>query len=231
MKSRLVVPDPKTRSLDICSTGWRAIERGGSHETSRIFAGAVIGERFGFFMGFFASCRSARNQTGANTRKQVDVTNEQLLAASAVNSWKLIIGRIDQGLAALSDEKLQTQVAPGKNRLFYLLGHLTAVHDRLFTMLSIGERLHPELDDSFITNPDKGSNDSITASDLRAAWTEINSKLTAAFEKFTPAEWLQKHAAVSDEDFAKDPSRNRLAVVLSRTNHASFHTGQIVLAK
>jgi DinB superfamily len=211
---------------------WRAIERGGSHETSRIFAGAVIGERFGFFMGLFASCRSARNQTGANTRKQVDVTNEQLLAASAVNSWKLIIGRIDQGLAALSDEKLQTQVAPGKNRLFYLLGHLTAVHDRLFTMLSIGERLHPELDEPFLTNPDKGGGrDPITAVDLRAAWSEINSKLTAAFERFTPAEWVQKHTAVSDEDFAKDPSRNRLAVVLSRTNHASFHTGQIVLAK
>jgi hypothetical protein len=26
----------------------------------------------------------------------------------------------------------QKQVAPGKNRLFYLVGHLTAVHDRTF---------------------------------------------------------------------------------------------------
>ncbi len=159
------------------------------------------------------------------------MTNEQLLAASAVNSWKLTIGRIDQGLAALSDEKLQTPVAPGKNRLFYLLGHLAAVHDRLITMLSIGERLHSELDEPFVTNPDKGGSDPVTAINLRAAWSEINSKLTAAFEKFTPAEWLQKHTAVSDEDFAKDPSRNRLAVVLSRTNHASFHTGQIVLTR
>jgi hypothetical protein len=36
---------------------------------------------------------------------------------------------------------------------------------------------------------------------------------------------------VSEEDFAKDPTRNRLAVVLSRTVHVSFHTGQAVLAK
>jgi hypothetical protein len=35
---------------------------------------------------------------------------------------------------------------------------------------------------------------------------------------------------VSDEDFAKDPGRNRLAVVPSRTNHMSYHLGQIILA-
>ena len=42
---------------------------------------------------------------------------------------------------------------------------------------------------------------------------------------------LKKHTAVSDEDFSKEPTRNRLAVFLSRTNHASFHTGQIALTK
>jgi hypothetical protein len=59
----------------------------------------------------------------------------------------------------------------------------------------------------------------------------VNKKLTAAFEGFTPQDWLQKHAAVSDEDFSKDPSRNRLAIVISRTNHASYHSGQAVLTK
>jgi hypothetical protein len=43
--------------------------------------------------------------------------------------------------------------------------------------------------------------------------------------------WLKKHTAVSDEDFSKNPTRNRLAVFLNRTNHASFHTGQIALTK
>jgi hypothetical protein len=59
----------------------------------------------------------------------------------------------------------------------------------------------------------------------------VNGKLTDAFERFTAADWLEKHTAVSDEDFAKDATRNRLAVVLSRTNHASFHSGQAILAK
>jgi hypothetical protein len=159
------------------------------------------------------------------------VTNEELLGITALNSWKLVIGRFDKNLMALTDEQLQKQVAPGKNRLFYLVGHLTAVHDRMLPMLGIGERLHPELDEPFITNPDKALADSVSASDLKKAWTEVNHKLTVAFERFTPEDWVQKHTAVSDEDFAKDPTRNRIAVVISRTNHASFHMGQAVLAK
>jgi hypothetical protein len=159
------------------------------------------------------------------------VTNEELLGITALHSWKLVIGRIDQNLAMLTDEQLQRQVAPGRNRLFYLLGHLTAVHDRLFPMLGLGDRLYPELDETYITNPDRALADPVSASDLKKAWTEVNAKLTEAFERFTPVDWLKKHAAVSDEDFAKDPAHNRLAVVLSRTNHASFHSGQAVLAK
>ena len=159
------------------------------------------------------------------------MTNEQLFTITVLNSWKLVIGRFDESLAKLTDEQLQKQVAPGKNRLYYLLGHLTAVHDKLFPLLGLGERLHSELDEAFLSNPDKAHEDPLSAADLRKAWTEVNSKLTAEFERFTPAEWLQKHTAVSDDDFAKDPTRNRLAVVLSRTNHASFHSGQALLAK
>jgi len=159
------------------------------------------------------------------------VTNEELLGVTALNSWKLVIGRFEKHLDMITDEDLQRQVAPGRNRLFYLLGHLTAVHDRMFPLLGLGERLYPGLDTPYITNPDREVTDPISASDLRKAWTEVNRKLTAAFERFTPEDWLQKHTAVSDEDFVKDPTRNRLAVVMSRINHASFHSGQAILAK
>jgi hypothetical protein len=159
------------------------------------------------------------------------MTNEELLGNAALKSWKQILGRFDKDLASLTDEQFQKRVAPGKNRLFYLLGHLTAVHDRLLPMLAVGERLHPELDEAFISNPDGTLADPVSVASLRSAWSEINNKLTAAFDRFTPQDWLHKHTAVSDEDFAADPTRNRLAVVLSRTNHLSFHTGQIVLTK
>lgn len=159
------------------------------------------------------------------------MTNEDFFGSAALHSWKQVIGRFDKALAELSDEQLQRHVSPGRNRLYYLLGHLTAVHDRLFALLDVGERLHPELDEAFITNPDGTMADPLPAAELRKAWSEINARLTAAFEKFTPAHWLRRHTQVSEEDFAKDPTRNRLAVLLSRTNHVSFHTGQFVLAK
>jgi DinB superfamily len=167
----------------------------------------------------------------SNESRQVEMTQEELLVSTALSSWKLIISRVDHAIAPLGEQELQRQVAPGRNRLFYLIGHLTATNDRMFPMLGLGERLHPELDNAFITNPDRSQPDSVSAADLKKAWAEVNTKLTAAFEALSPKEWLLKHSAVSDEDFAKEPLRNRLAVLMSRTNHVSFHVGQMVLAK
>jgi hypothetical protein len=138
--------------------------------------------------------------------------------------------RVDEAVAKIGEEDLQRQVAPGRNRLMYLVGHLTAVNDRMFPMLGLGDRLHPELDDVYITNPDRTLPDPLPPAELKKAWSEVSSKLTAAFEGLPAEEWLQKHSAVSEEDFAKNPLRNRLAVLMSRTNHVSFHSGQMILA-
>jgi hypothetical protein len=160
------------------------------------------------------------------------MTAEELLVRTVLNSWKQVMGQVDKTLASLSDEDLQREVAPGRNRVYYLLGHLTAVHDRLFPLLRLGDRLHPELDEAFIANPDRTSpQDGSEPSGLRSAWSEVNGKLLAAFEKLRPEEWLERHDTVSAEDFAKEPWRNRLAVLLSRTQHAAGHESQIRLAK
>lgn len=159
------------------------------------------------------------------------MTPEEQLVGTAVASWKLAVGRLNDIVAAADDDRMQKQVAEGRNRIAYLIGHLTAVHDRLFPMLFLGERLHPELDEPYLSHPDRTHPDPLSFADLRSAWTAVNEKLTAGIEALTPREWLQRHSAVSEEDFAKDPSRNRLAVLLSRTNHASMHLGQILLAK
>ena len=157
------------------------------------------------------------------------MTTEEIFATVAVSSWKQIIDRLNKALAAISDEDLKKQVAPGRNRVSYILGHLTAVHDRMFTLLGVGERLHPELDKPFLESPDGEAADKFSAVDLRKAWNEVNTKLTAAFEALKPAQWLERHTSVSAEDFAKEPLRNRLSVLQSRTNHVSFHAGQIRL--
>jgi hypothetical protein len=131
---------------------------------------------------------------------------------------------------SFSDEEMQKEVAPGKNRLIYLLGHLTAVHDRMMPLLVLGPRLYPELDELFLTNPDKSAPLPPVA-EIRKAWHDVNDKLQAGFERLSPEEWLRKHGSVSDEDFAKDPQRNRFSILLNRTSHVAFHVGQMVLVR
>src|ERR1700692_1628830 len=152
----------------------------------------------------------SRRKPNADRRQQVTVfhtrreeqtkmTNEEILRVTVLNSWKLAINRMGKTLSELSDEQLQQKVAPGRNRVFYLLGHLTAMHDRMFPLLGIGDRLHSKLDEPYIANPDRVLADRLSATELRRAWAEVNDKLTRAFEGFTLEDWLQKHTAVSDE--------------------------------
>lgn len=150
---------------------------------------------------------------------------------SALQSWNQVIGRLDQKLSTMTDVQLEREVAPERNRLIYLLGHLTVAHDRMRVLLGIGDRLHPELDAVFFHSPDRAQMHEMTTSAVKRAWDEVNRNLTDAMLKFSGDEWLERHAAVSEVDFQQDPTRTRLAILLSRTNHASFHLGQIVLVK
>ena len=160
---------------------------------------------------------------------QSDASQIELFASTAVSQWKINLDRLNKMFDAFSDEELQQEIAPGKNRIFYLLGHLTAVHDRMLPLLRLGIRLHVELDQDFLTNPDRAAPDRISAGALRQAWTVVNDTLTRAIEALPAEAWLERHDAVSAEDFEKEPLRNRLSVLLSRTAHVQFHTGQIRL--
>lgn len=158
------------------------------------------------------------------------MTSQQLFISVAINSWKLVVERADKVFSNLTEDQLVKEVAPGKNRLIYLWGHLTAIHDAMFSILGLGERLHPELDAIFVSNPDKTTAQLPSARELKKYWDEVNRKLLSHFASLSADEWLQRHCAMSDEDYAKNPTRNRLAVLLSRTNHMSYHLGQMVLA-
>jgi hypothetical protein len=98
-------------------------------------------------------------------------------------------------------------------------------------LLGIGPRLHPELDASFVAKPDRAVPISFSASELKRFSSEINGALWTAFGQWSATDWVSKHTAVSDEDFAKEPHRNRLSVMLSRNTHMAFHYGQAILAK
>jgi hypothetical protein len=70
-----------------------------------------------------------------------------------------------------------------------------------------------------------------SVAELRKYWKEVNAKLSAAITTTTSNEWFAKHTAVSAEDFAKEPLRNKLNVLISRTNHQSYHLGQLIYLK
>jgi len=159
------------------------------------------------------------------------MTAQQALVGSAVFAWKQQLERANKLFSPLSDEHLQKEIAPGKNRLIYLYGHLVAVHDGMRPLLDVGPRLHPELDAPFLTEKDRSVTALPSAADLKGMWDEVHDSLNARFDAFTAEEWAGKHTAVSDEDFAKNPLRNRLAVLISRTTHIAYHLGQVALAK
>jgi hypothetical protein len=156
-------------------------------------------------------------------------TPEASLSAAAVKAFRLNLDRTTKFFSALTPGQFEIRIAPGKNRLIYIWGHLIAVNDAMLPLLGIGERLHPELEATFIKSPDGAVAEIPSPAELSAAWTKINEKLLAAFDSFTAAQWLERHTSVSEEDFAKDPSRNRFAILLGRTGHLAYHLGQAIL--
>src|SRR5260370_38262308 len=79
---------------------------------------------------------------------------ETSLIDSALRNWQATVDRTGKFFGNLSPEQLLREVAPGKNRLIYLWGHLTAFNEALIPLLGFGPRIHPELDLIFESNPD-----------------------------------------------------------------------------
>jgi len=163
--------------------------------------------------------------------KHMDQDHKDLFVATVLANWETAINRATVFFDRCSDADMHKPIAPGKNRVIYLLGHLVAVHDRMLPLLGLGERRYAELDELFLTNPDDGAAAYPPASELRSRWAAINKVLTEKLRAWKPEDWLMKHESVSAADFAKEPHRNRLNVVLSRTGHVGYHQGQLALLK
>src|SRR5580658_7566145 len=154
-----------------------------------------------------------RREDGQAVKERlITVTSRKLSVQVAINSWRLVLERANKILSNLPEDQLLKEVAPGRNRLIYLWGHLTAIHDAMFPILGLGERLHPELDAIFVSSPDKAGARLPSVGELRKLWDEVNGKLLSQFATLSADEWLQRHRSMSDEDYVKDPTRNRLSV-------------------
>ena len=158
------------------------------------------------------------------------MTTESMFVDVALRNWKQNEDRVTKFFGSLTEDQLQKEIAPGRNRLIYLFGHLAAVNDALLPLLGFGPRLHPELDEMFLKNPDRKIESILSGEEVRERWTRINEILARHFAALTPEQWVEKHTAVTTEDFAKERHRNRFNVLLSRIGHMAQHMGQAVLA-
>ena len=145
----------------------------------------------------------------------------------ALKAWHSTIKRTNTIFDELSYEEIKNEIAPNKNRAVYLLGHLVAVNDMMLPLLDLGEPQFPQLIDIYLKNPDNPSNDEYTVKELREFWKRSNATLSDAFKKLTEDQWFEKHTKISDKDFSNAPHRNKLNVLMSRTNHLSYHQGPV----
>ena len=162
-------------------------------------------------------------------KRSENILNEESLIAVVIAAWKSNLERATKLFGGLDETALERQVAAARNRLVYLWGHLASTHDRLLQLLGIAERVHPEFDAVFLNSPD-GASTLPPVDVMRAWWAEVNRRLDAGFRELTLNDWVARHTAVSEEDFAKEPLRNRLSILITRTNHLAYHVGQAVLA-
>lgn len=159
------------------------------------------------------------------------MTANALFVKMIFDRWNALLKNCDTLLDALSDEQLQQDVAPGKNRGIYLLGHLIAVHDDMMPLLGLGEKEHPALFDVFVKSADKAVDTIPTAAELRLLWKKQLESMNQKLATISADAWFEKHTAVSAEDFIKEPHRNKLNVIITRTTHLSYHLGQLALLK
>src|SRR5438105_14962805 len=100
------------------------------------------------------------------------MTSEPIFIKMVLDAWHMYIKRTDELFNSLSDEQLMREIAPGRNRGVYLLGHLAAVHDRILPLLGLGDTLHPELWDPFVEKRDKEVTKLPAIETLRQYWKE-----------------------------------------------------------
>jgi len=153
----------------------------------------------------------------------------QISIKLALQNWDREVKRLDNLLEKISNEELLKEVSPGRNTGIYLLGHLIAASESLILLLGLGEKLFPELEAIFIKAPDKSGQNMPGPDVLREMWKKSSTHLMGLLDSINPIDWYNRHHSISEEDFLREPHRNKLSVLLTRTIHHAYHSGQIAL--
>lgn len=143
--------------------------------------------------------------------------------------WDTYNRRMQKTLDSLPEEKYHSPIVPGGNSPSWLLGHLADTDDALLELFGIRTRVFPEL--AKIYHHEKGTNQSghLTREELKQKWKVILAELDTAFKAMTESDWHSRHMAVTEDDFRKEPHRNKLNVMLNRVGHKASHLGQVAM--
>lgn len=154
----------------------------------------------------------------------------QFVISLNVTAWDARLAQVGQQFEKLGPASAAREITPGGNTVLYILGHLVAVHDRMIEGMNLGERLYPELDGHFLKpyQPDAAY---ATFTELMEKWGVVNARLKEGMNRLTVNDWLARHHYVSESDFAKEPHRNVLNLLISRAMHLAYHSGQLALVK
>ena len=157
--------------------------------------------------------------------------SDQVFIKMVLSAWDTQNTNLVKLIESLNDEQLSREIAPGKNTGTYLFGHLIAISDAMLPLLAFGEKLYPRLENVFVNNPDKSGQVKPTINELKECLKAVNKKLSDRMQTTSAEEWFSRHMAISEENFAKEPHRNKLNVIINRTNHMAHHFGQMLLLK
>ncbi len=156
------------------------------------------------------------------------MNEKQLFVKMALDTWSERINATSKLVDQLTDDQLMNEVAPGRNRGIYLVGHLASVHDQMLPLLRFQEMLYPELKPVFIDAADR-TTELPAVAQVREQWKLVHYTLMGHITRLPPEVWFTRHASITEEDFEKEPHRNRLNLLMNRTNHLSYHRGQLAL--
>lgn len=143
--------------------------------------------------------------------------------------WDTYNRRMEKAIQSIPDEKYFQSIVPGGNSPSWLMGHLADTDDALLELFGIRQRMFPEL--AKIYHHERGTNQAghLTKPELLTKWKAIVAELDRTFKSMSESDWLGRHMVVTEEDFKKEPHRNKLNVMLSRVTHKASHLGQMAM--
>lgn len=115
----------------------------------------------------------------------------EILVKIALDTWCARISQTSELISSLSDDQLNQEISPNRNRGIYLLGHLTAMHDNMLPLLDFGAPIFPSLKETFLVKADKTVVDIPSAEVLRQNWNNVNIQITKLIKQMYAEAWMK----------------------------------------